>query len=100
GHAVLLELADDLRADAAVPADDEVIAQRIDVPSHPPVPPVLAEPPLGEGLREDRERVEDRAGAAEDQRRREEAAPRRERMDLAETDGRDGRQAHVEGVER
>ena len=96
----LLELSDDLGTDAAVPADDVVVAQALEPVLQLPPSPVLAEPVRGQDLGEDPERVEHRSDATDDQGRGEHATDRAQRVDLAEPDGGDRADSHVERVER
>ena len=100
GHVVLLELDDDLGPDAAVTANDEVVAQILQPALHLALSPEDAEAVLGERLGEYAESEQHGTDTEHDQDGREGAARRGLRMELAVADGADRDDRHVEGVEQ
>src|SRR5262249_50253389 len=89
----------DVTARLAGAAHDDVIPPGGNASFHlaflPQVRQVAFDPERGDGA----EAIEDGAEAGHDEYEREGPARRRERMDLAVADRRDGRDRHVEGVE-
>ena len=98
GDALPGELARDDASHAPEAAQDEVVLQLIEHACAPPDFEPFGEAPLGEQRHEEREGVEERPDAAQDDEHRERAAGLRQRMDLAVPDGRDGDDRHVERV--
>src|SRR5438045_1336991 len=99
-HLVALELRNDLRADAAVATDDEVVPQPVQVSLQLALPPISAECIVRQRFREDAEPVKHGADADNDQTRREQPAGGSLRMHLGVTDCADRDDDHVEGVEQ
>src|SRR5579859_8145030 len=100
GDVVLLELDHDLGPDAAVAANDEVVAKFLQPALHLALSPEDAEAVLGERLGEHAESEEHRTDTEHDQEGREDSACRRLRVNLAVADGADGDDRHVVGVEQ
>ena len=99
-HALLPELPGHDAADPAVPADDEVVLDRIDHAYSPALPEMIGQPALDHEGGELREGVERRADAADHQAHREDLARPRKLVNLPEADRRHRRDGHVERVPR
>ena len=92
------ELARDDFAHTAEAAEDEMVFQLIEHARAPPALDPLDEIALGEQRHEEREGVEERANAAQNDQNREHPPGLRERVHLSVADRRDGDDRHVEGV--
>lgn len=87
-------------ADPAETADDDVIGQPGDLASHSASLQMATQVSLDQCLEQHAERVQRGADTGEDEHDREDLAARSEWMYLAETDGRDGGDRLVQGLEQ
>ena len=92
------ELLGDGSTDPAPPAHDDVVAHRLDLLVHPAPLHGRSEVALDDELETDRERVQGRAHAGQDQHDREQLPGVVERLHLSEPDRRDRRDRLVQGV--
>jgi len=99
GEVTAGELAGDLLADAAEAAEDVVVFEALDLTAHSLYPQERAELAFQGELEEAQQCVEYRADAGYGEEHGEDAAGGVEGADLAEADGHDGGDGHVEGVD-
>ena len=85
--------------DTAEATDDDVVAQRVDLPVHAAPLQMFAKLALGDRLHQQTEVIEHGAGTQDDEGNREDLAPVVQRVDLTEPDGRDRGDGLIEGVD-
>jgi hypothetical protein len=92
------QLVRDNAADAAVPAQDEMVVEMVDHSTDATLLESEVQPAFDDDCGEQRERIERRADAADEQNDRERLTGPRQRVHLTVPHGRNGDDGHVEGV--
>jgi hypothetical protein len=97
---LLAELLGCCASDTAVRADDVVVLQAVDAPLHPSPPQWLAQLARHDQLGDDRDGREERQNPGQDEADRENTSTRTEWTNLAEADGGERGDGHVQAVEQ